>query len=386
MAGPMGKFGETLTNDDNLMKGRIAEFVKRNGIDPEEVGAVKRVSLYQSITKGEDGEAETHDLIAVQLSPKWEEGPSWEPVSQAAPIVVRPAKTTAMAEEGWRTAVVLPDMQLGYFRTPDGSLEPIHDEDAIDVALQITKAARPSQVVLVGDNLDLCEFGKYRTTPAFRQTTQATIDRAAVLAGQIQAVAPEAHRVWLAGNHEERLPNYVLDNAEAAFGLRIGGRPDSFPVLSVPFLCRFDELGMEYKAGYPASSHWITEKVRVIHGDKVASNGSTAHKYLATEKTSVIYGHIHRREWAERTREDYDGPKTVLAASPGCLARIDGVVPSTKGGVDLDGRPLHRTEDWQQGLAVVTYHEDTGEFVYEQIPIRGGWAMWRGKHYYSTAS
>lgn len=59
---------------------------------------------------------------------------------------------------------------------------------------------------------------------------------------------------------------------------------------------------------------------------------ATAHGYLATEKVSVIYGHIHRREYAARTREDRDGPKEIMAATPGCLARIDGVVPSTKGG------------------------------------------------------
>jgi hypothetical protein len=136
--------------------------------------------------------------------------------------------------------------------------------------------------------------------------------------------------------------------------------------------------------GYPASHVWITDKLKVIHGDKVASGGSTAHKYLATEKVSVIYGHIHRREWAERTRDDHDGPSTILAASPGCLARIDGAVPSTKGGVDLDGRPVVRHEDWQQGLAVIPYNPEDGRFVYEQIAIHDGWSMWRGKEYSAT--
>ena len=85
---------------------------------------------------------------------------------------------------------------------------------------------------------------------------------------------------------------------------------------------------------------WITPQLKVIHGNKVASGGSTAHKYLGTEKVSTVFGHVHRREWAERTREDHDGPKTIMAASPGCLARIDGVVPATNGGTDLDGRPI----------------------------------------------
>jgi hypothetical protein len=32
--------------------GRIAELLERNGIDVDEVGAVRRVSLYQQVTKG----------------------------------------------------------------------------------------------------------------------------------------------------------------------------------------------------------------------------------------------------------------------------------------------------------------------------------------------
>jgi hypothetical protein len=67
--------------------------------------------------------------------------------------------------------------------------------------------------------------------------------------------------------------------------------------------------------------------------------------------------------------------------SPGCLARIDGAVPSTKQGLDLDGRPIVRHEDWQQGIAVVTYEEGDGEFHPELVPIRTGTAFWRGKLY-----
>ena len=371
----MGEFGNSIPVNNKLVAGKIAELLERNGIDAEEVGAIQRISVYQNITKNELGEAETHDLIGIQLSPKWAEGPTWNPVVQGPPIVVRSPKATGVAPTDLKTAVILPDMQIGYFRNSNGDYEPIHDEDAIAVALKIVKQTRPSQVIMVGDNLDLCEFGKYRSTPAFKFTTQAAIDRATTL----RAAAPDAEIVWLAGNHEERLPNFILDNASAAFGLRQGNSPESFPVMSVPFLCRFDEFGIVYKPGYPAGNHWITERLRVIHGNKVASGGSTAHKYLATEKSSVIYGHIHRREWAERTREDFDGPKTILAASPGCLARVDGVVPSTKGGFDLDGRPMPIVEDWQQGLAVVPYNEETGEFWYEQVAIRNGNALWRGK-------
>jgi predicted phosphodiesterase len=362
--------------------GKIASLLERNGIDVDEVGTVSRVSLYQSLIKNDEGEAEVHDLVGVQLSPKWADGPEW-PVVQPGPAVkMPPRKAAADRASEWRTAVVLPDIQAGYFRLADDTLEPTHDEQAVSVALEIVRAARPDLVVLVGDNLDLPEFGKYLTTAPYARTTQATIDWATTFCARLRhAAGPDCELVWIAGNHEERLPRSIATNAAAAFGLRQGNSPDSWPVMSVPFLCRFDDFGVTYLPGYPAAMFWINDRLRVIHGDKVNSSGSTASKYLAREKVSVLYGHIHRREWAEMTREDHDGPRTILAASPGCLARIDGAVPSVKGGTDLDGRPIVRHEDWQQGVAVVDFQPGDGPFHLELVPIREGHARWRGVSY-----
>lgn len=361
--------------------GKIAALLERNGIDVDEIGRVQRVSLYQSLIKNDEGEAEVHDLAAVQLSPAWEDGPKWELPNRGPAIKLPARKVKPATSTEWSTAVIIPDIQIGYFRLADDSLEPTHDEAAIEVALAITAKADPDLIVLHGDNLDLPEMSKYIVTPAYARTTQAAIDRATTLCAQLRDAAPRARIVWLAGNHEERLPRHLIQNAAAAFGLRRGNEPESFPVMSVPFLCRMDEFGVEYVPGYPASAFWVNERLRVVHGDKVNSSGSTATKYLAREKVSVLYGHIHRREWAEMTREDHDGPRTVLAASAGTLARIDGAVPSVKGGTDLDGRPVVRHEDWQQGIALVDYQQGDGPFHLELVPIREGHARWRGVDY-----
>jgi predicted phosphodiesterase len=305
--------------------------------------------------------------------------PEW-PVVKQGPKVTIPRNRVKPLESEMQRCIILPDAQIGYFRNRKGKMEPTHDEKAIALALEITRLAKPDMVVLLGDNLDLPELSKYRITPPFQQTTQATIDRATVFCAELRNAAPNAKIVWLAGNHEERLPNHILDNARAAYGLRRGNIPDTWPVLSVPFLCRMEDFDIEYKEGYPANHIWLNQKIRIIHGSKVKSSGSTAHMYLASEKTSVIYGHIHRVELAFKTREDFDGPRTIMAASPGCLARIDGAVPSTKQGMDIDGRPLISHENWQQGMALVEY-ETTGKnrFTYECIPIFDGTASWRGK-------
>jgi predicted phosphodiesterase len=374
---------------DNLKKmqqptrqtiGKLAQLLDRQDIDIDQIGDIKKISVYQSLTKDAEGEAQVHDLVGIQISPSWETGPEW-PVIQPGPTIKLPKSPTTKKKTALKTCVVLPDMQIGYFRNKDGELEATHDEDAIAIALAITKDINPDLLVMVGDNLDLPELGKYRLSPAFQQTTQASIDRATEICAETRAAAPNAQISWLAGNHEERLTSFMLDNAMAAFGIRQGKHPESWPVLSIPNLCRLDDFGIEYLAGYPASMVWINEHIKVIHGDIVRSGGSTAMAYLKREKISVIYGHIHRREWAEMTREDYDGPKTVTAASPGCLARIDGAVPSTKGGTDLDGRPLKRYENWQQGLAVVQYEEGDGKFNMEMVTIREGWSLYRDKEY-----
>lgn len=364
--------------------GKLADLFERQGINVDEVGKISRVSLYQSLTKNEEGEAEIHDLAGVQFqfSPKWESGPEWPVIQQGPAIKLPTPKAKVKKATGFKTAIVPPDIQIGYYRNRDGSLEPTHDEKALDVAIRLIEELQPESVICVGDNLDLPEMGKYLTTPAYQQTTQAAIDRATLFCAQMRAAAPDARIVWLAGNHEERMPKYLLTNAMAAYGLRKGNSPESWPVLSVPYLCRMDEFGVEYRPGYPASDYWINEKLRVIHGDRVKSSGSTAHVYLNNEKTSVIYGHIHRIETAFKTREDFDGPRTIMAASPGCLARIDGAIPSTKGGVDLDGRPLTRHENWQQGIGVVTYEDDGNHrFTYDVVPIYNGWALYHGKEF-----
>lgn len=373
---------ETVVQKKQKMLGMIADMLDRKNIDLAEIGDIKKVSIYQSLTKDENGDAQVHDLAAIQFSPSWEEGPKWPVIQPGPKIQLQKSNTKPVKSKGFKTAIVPPDIQIGYFRNREGNLEPTHDEKALEICISMIAELQPELIVLVGDNLDLPEMGKYVTYPAYAQTTQASIDRATMFCAQMRNAAPHAKIVWLAGNHEERMPKYVVQNATAAYGLRKGNAPDSWPVLSVPYLCRMDEFKVEYRPGYPAADFWINKKLRIIHGDRVKSSGSTAHVYLNAEKTSVIYGHIHRIETAFKTREDFDGPRTIMAASPGCLARIDGAIPSTKGGVDLDGRPLTRHENWQQGIGIVMY-EDSGEhkFSYEVAPIYNGWCMFRGKEY-----
>lgn len=361
--------------------GALSELLDRSGIELDDIGSIKRINLYQGFYKNEEGEAETVDLHGIVISPKWEAGPEWPVVQAAKPTIVRPVKR-APNNKTTKTTVILPDPQIGFRRLDSGELIPMHDEDAMMLALQIALDAQPDVIINLGDFIDLPEWSsKFLVLPEFVLTTQPAIDRAHRFLAQQRAVAPDATIKLLAGNHDDRLGKAIAKNAMAALRLRRAESPHELPVLSMPFLLRLEELGVEYAPGYPAGRIPIAEggpgqtPLYAIHGEKL-----DIAKVAKDERQSYIQGHIHRMAHHAITYERSGRPETVVALSPGCLCRIDGAVPSTRSSVDDQGIPLLRYETWQQGLAII---EEGGDGFYgiETVQIIEKEAIWRGKRY-----
>lgn len=323
---------------------------------------------------------------------------SWQPASSAPPIVLKypSGKPVPRRSSEWKTAVILPDPQIGY-RSFEDVLDPFHDEQAMDVALQIIQLLQRDtgvdKIVNLGDFLDLPAQGKYEQEPAFAFTTQYAIDRGARFLAEQRLHAPDAHIVVLEGNHDRRMQKFISINAQSALGLRrakISDEDAQLPVMTLPYLLRMDEMNIEYIDAYPAGVHWINPRFRAIHGDKVRSNGSTASAVVnENPHFSTVFGHIHRVEQqGKRVPRPGGGSLLSYSVSPGCLCRIDGAVPSVRGSVGMDGRPAVVTENWQQGLAIITYLDepdpDDMEYV-ELLTIHQGRTLFRGQEIASTA-
>lgn len=370
--------------------GSIADLLAKNNISLDEVGSLSRISVYQQASKDADGEVQVTDLVGVQINPKWEAGPEWPVIQQAAPTVIKSPgkpKTTPALIGGWKTAVVLPDPQIGYRQFDDVGLDPFHDEAAMNVALQILSAEQHSgkvdQVVNLGDYLDLPAQGKYEQEAAFAFTTQNAVDRGHLFAAHQRAAAPDAKIIILEGNHDRRMQKFVQANALSSFGLKRANIPESWPVMSLPYLLRLDELDVEYIDAYPAGMWWINDKLRAVHGDKVNSGGSTAMKYTnEMPHISTIFGHIHRQEIQSKTTFDREGKIKAMAISPGCLCRVDGHVPSVKGSTNIEGKPVTYWENWQQGIAVIRY-KDEGSFHVDLVHIDDGKTLYKGQEFKS---
>ena len=347
---------------------KLAELFERSGIDPEDILKINRVNIYQGYMKNKEGEFETTDLLSVQYTPKSEELTEDMFITQAKPTIIRPVKSTGKKSTEEKLAIVLPDIQAGFRKYEDGTFDPIHDEKAMDIALQIIKDTKPDQVILNGDNLDLPQLGRYAQEASFAQTLNKTLDYVHEYLAKIRANAPDTRIIYLAGNHELRLSKYIMQYAEKLYGVRQAGTTER--VLTIPFLLNLADVDCEYKSGYPANQYWINERLKAIHGSVVRPAGKTA-AAIVNEETSTLFGHIHRHEYAARTAQNYSGARFVIAQSFGCLARIDGAVPSYGSGVDeMTDMPIKNWENWQQGLGAVYYQEGDKPFDTQQITIQ----------------
>lgn len=308
-------------------------------------------------------------------------------MAQATKVTIKKGKSKPKkATDDWKLAALLPDTQIGYRVYEDGSVIEFHSEPAIDVALQIVAAAQEKYgvdvIVNLGDTLDLPAQSRHKQEIAFQNSTNLSIQRTYEYLAQQRAIAPDAEIVFLEGNHDCRINKYLAENAPAvAMMRRANDGTDGWPVNSLPHLLRMDELNINFCSGYPAGEYWINENLRCIHGDRVNSSGSTAMKYInSNHHVSTIYGHIHRIETLYHTNHTSKGPARNVAFSPGCLCRVDGSVPSVKGGSTPNEKPVRYWENWQQGLGFVWYKE-SGEFTIIPVPILDDWAVFEGHEF-----
>lgn len=308
--------------------------------------------------------------------PLW---PVIQPVTPRKPVE-RLSVPRVMLNRKWKTAVLMADTQFGYRRIGDGddaTFDPFHDDAAIDVALQIVEIENPDQVVVMGDIIDLQEQGRWAQEAGFALTTQKALDRTYQYAYDLREACHYDIK-FIEGNHDKRMQNFVETNAKSAFGLKIAGMPDSWPVMSIPNLLQLDSLDIEYFDAYPTSHVWINNTLRAEHGVKVNSNGSTAQKYMnETPHISRAFGHTHRLEAISRTTYDRAGKIRSMAINPGCLCRVDGAVPGVHGAIGINGRPAQVFEDWQQGVAVVRYTDD--DFRVDLVQIEDGMTVYQGQ-------
>lgn len=268
-----------------------------------------------------------------------------------------------------KRAIVCGDAQIGFFRNFDTNrVSTLHDMRCFSLLNQAIAEELPDILVLDGDMLDLPDWSDhFIVSPEFAYTTQLSINW---FASWLRFIRPFCGRIiYVYGNHEERLPRNIVNNVKAAYRLKPANMPEAPPALSLESLLGLDAIGVEYIPQYPQGEFWLNSNLKIIHGTKVgAKSGQTAMKMLDGARTSTMQGHVHRSEQAHVTVHGHGKSVTYGAYSLGCLCRIDGVVPGSKG-----------QDNWQQGFSVIDYTDDL--FQVHPINIWGDSMVYFGHEY-----
>lgn len=301
--------------------------------------------------------------------------PLWPVVQQAAPVKINVKNRPDKPIRGLKLAIKGADTQIGYRAHPGGSMDPFHDEKAMRIFSRVCHKMQPEKIQILGDFLDLASQGRFAQEASFAQTTQAALNTGHQFLAELRAVCPDAEIIVIEGNHDKRMQNFIETNAVAAFGLKRAGLPESWPVMSLPYLLRLDELNIQYVDAYPAATDWDNDTTRNIHGTKANSKGSTTAQYVhELPHLNTWAGHTHRVEVTYRSVTGARGEAVEsYSANPGCLCRVDGAVPSVNGAIGADGYAAKVVENWQQGLGLAYYNDtESWPFVYR---IRDGRAL-----------
>ena len=261
---------------------------------------------------------------------------------------------------------------------------PFHDKGLHELFCGWLKENAPDELVSLGDTVDFPTISRHKPDPENAAEVNECIQSGYDLLRDYRASAPTTRMRKLAGNHDERLRNFLLERHRTVslYGVKQADTPEGKgeQALGPKFLMRLDELKIEYvdpEGPYDLAQINLSPKLAVRHG-WIARKGSGTSALDTLEHLgySVIVGHTHRQSLVYKTTHDIDGaPTTLTAAEAGCMCRVNQM--------PIDGRrwPNYSpVPDWQQGFSTVTIHPD-GLFRIDNATYVNGTLLWRDQSY-----
>lgn len=229
---------------------------------------------------------------------------------------------------------------------------PYHDRRAVRVVSTVMEAIHPDIVVYLGDVFDLPGFStKFRRFPEQKNQLTRDLKIGREMFALHRKVCPEARFIYIEGNHEARLRNYIVDVAD-----ELAGFVNEDGILSLPYLLGASDFGIEYLGPYGAA--WEHHSFIFKHGDKATAFAAAAE--LRSEGSSGMSGHTHR------------GGSAFVTTRAGAHAWYENFCLCHVAGWDRPPSSIHTSglTNWQQGFSVIYF--DKGIFNVYPVVITNG--------------
>jgi len=237
-----------------------------------------------------------------------------------------------------KTTLVVPDVQWPY-----------HDQLMLDKVVKVAKDIQPDAILQIGDGIDFPQVSRWSvgTAGAYATTLQKHINgyRDGFLKAMSSA-APNAKKVWLEGNHDARLHDFVTKYAPALSGL---------DALTIENLFSLKDSGWTYEKG-PIR---VGTNTYAIHGHESAGYSSTLSawdlkfiKRYGSDK-NFVFGHTHQPGILSRAF-GFDGK-----VSPRFTCNAGSIMDPVQATYVKDG-----AVSWVQSFALL---RDDGKRVYPEL-------------------
>lgn len=223
---------------------------------------------------------------------------------------------------------------------------PYIDKRAWGLMLKVGKELKPKHIYIIGDFLDCFSVSSHSKEPPralkFRQEVDAGLSALDQL-DELKAI----NKVFIGGNHEDRLERYLEDKA-----------PELYDFIDIPKILELKERGwnyIPYKHDTKLGKLWLTHDVGT-------AGRNAAFKALDTYQHSIITGHTHRMCYVV---EGNATGEVKLSAMFGWLGDADRV--------DYLQRQLV-FKNWVLGFGIGYLNPSTGLVYMTPVPIVGGYS------------
>jgi len=230
---------------------------------------------------------------------------------------------------------------------------PYHDKKAFNLMLKVMKDFKPDHVIIMGDFIDNFSVSSHSKDPNRALKLDYEVEEAKKLLKQLSDLGAK-NKVFISGNHCDRLERYLQDHA-----------PELFNFISTEKILELEKFGFKY---VPYKKHYKLGKLYITH-DTGNAGQYAVYKALDTFQKNIVIGHIHRTSYVVQGSAHGD---THVGASFGWLGDIN----------EIDY--MHRIKalrDWSLGFGIGFLDSKTGCVYLQPVPIVNGTCVVSGKLY-----
>jgi predicted phosphodiesterase len=188
---------------------------------------------------------------------------------------------------------------------------PNQDNDAINLATKFGKDKKVNCIVLGGDILDNTPFTSHDAPPPSADDVREWFEYAEIFFSHLRTLFPNAHIVWLEGNHDNWYVRYLMKKAPVLFNDEYYRLPQRLNLKK--YNIEFYEQNVILRAGKLHMAHGHT----IVRG--VFAPVNAARGVFMRAKSSMMVGHVHTTSnHSETTIKE----EPISCWSVGCLCTL----------------------------------------------------------------